>query len=364
MKHRIFRKRDRSLSVQERLAGLTNGDAIEHRLPPGERAGRDAALEIGPHAMLIVAPTGELTFANLTARTLFGIAADDLGRRFSELELAHRLADLQPAVDDATRNRHRVAVGEHRYSPREGEERLLEISVVPLLPNGGPMQGVSIVFEDVSRHDSLLREVEGSRRDLELAYEELQSTIDELETTNEELQSANEELQTTNEELQSTNEELETMNEDLQSTNEELETINDELRQRSLELNEVNAFLETILSSMGVAVIVVDREQRVQIWNAESTDLWGVRADEAEGRHLFGLDIGLPLDGVRGALRRVLGGSDDRVDVELEALNRRGRNMTVRVTLLPLGVTPEGVNGAILLATPVDGRPTAGRERV
>ena len=105
------------------------------------------------------------------------------------------------------------------------------------------------------------------------------------------------------------------MNEELQSTNEELETINDEVRQRSLELNEINAFLETILSSMGVAVIVIDREQRVQIWNAESTEFWGVRSDEAHGQHLFGLDIGLPLDGVRAPLRRVLAGTDDRAEV-------------------------------------------------
>jgi len=145
------------------------------------------------------------------------------------------------------------------------------------------------------------------------------------------------------------------MNEELQSTNEELETINDELRERSHELNEVNAFLETILSSMGVAVIVVDREQRVQIWNGESTELWGMRADEAQGKHLFGLDIGLPLDGVRTALRQVLAGDQERAAVEVEAHNRRGRTMRVRVTLLPMGVAPGDVTGVILLTAPLEG---------
>jgi two-component system CheB/CheR fusion protein len=145
------------------------------------------------------------------------------------------------------------------------------------------------------------------------------------------------------------------MNEELQSTNEELETINDELRERSRELNEVNAFLETILSSMGVAVIVIDRDQRVQIWNAESTEFWGVRSDEAHGQNLFGLDIGLPLDSVRNPLRRVLDGADERAEVIVDALNRRGRQMRVSVTLLRLGVGPDDVNGAILLTAPVDG---------
>ena len=107
-----------------------------------------------------------------------------------------------------------------------------------------------------------------SKQELETAYEELQSTNEELETTNEELQSTVEELETTNEELQSTNEELETMNEELQSTNEELQTMNDELRNRSTELNSTNAFLEAVFTSLRSAVVVLDREMRVQVWNA------------------------------------------------------------------------------------------------
>ena len=131
--------------------------------------------------------------------------------------------------------------------------------------------------------------------------------------------------------------------------------MNDELRQRSLELNEVNAFLETILSTMSVAVIVVDREQRVQVWNSESAELWGVRGDEAQGQHLFGLDIGLPLEQVRTALRGVLSGTEDRAEMQLEALSRRGRMVRVTVTLLPLGYAPGEVSGAVLLTAPVDG---------
>ena len=151
------------------------------------------------------------------------------------------------SVEQALRERRRVAVGEGAFTPDGGDARRLDITVTPLLSPENVAVGVSVTFEDVSRYAALQTELESHRRDLELAYEELQSTIDELETTNEELQSANEELQTTNEELQSTNEELETMNEELQSTNEELETINDELRERTGELNQVNDFLEAIL---------------------------------------------------------------------------------------------------------------------
>ena len=68
------------------------------------------------------------------------------------------------------------------------------------------------------------------------------------------------------------------MNEELQSTNEELETINDELRERTGELNQVNDFLEAILTSLGIGVAVLDRQQRVQVWNRRAEDLWGLRA--------------------------------------------------------------------------------------
>jgi two-component system CheB/CheR fusion protein len=144
------------------------------------------------------------------------------------------------------------------------------------------------------------------------------------------------------------------MNEELQSTNEELETINNELRRRSLELNEVNAFLETILGRMGMAVIVVGRDETVQMWNEGSAELWGVQGDEAAGQPLRDLDIGLPLDGVGSVLERVLSGTEDRAEVVVDATNRRGRPVTVRVTCLAIG-GPDGIAGAVIIAAAADG---------
>ena len=64
------------------------------------------------------------------------------------------------------------------------------------------------------------------------------------------------------------------MNEELQSTNEELQTMNDELRNRSVDLNSANDFLESVFGSLRWAVVVLDREFRVQVWNQRATDLW------------------------------------------------------------------------------------------
>src|SRR5690606_201452 len=170
-----------------------------------------------------------------------------------------------------------------------------DLQLIPLIDSGG-LIGVKVIFTDVTRYKELEEELRQSHQELETAYEELQSTNEELETTNEELQSTVEELETTNEELQSTNEELETMNEELQSTNEELETSNTELRARTEEVNEINAYLTSILTSLGVGVVVVDSDLQIRIWNQRSEELWGLKADEVIGKPFLNLDIGLPVE--------------------------------------------------------------------
>jgi two-component system CheB/CheR fusion protein len=138
------------------------------------------------------------------------------------------------------------------------------------------------------------------------------------------------------------------MNEELQSTNEELETINDELRTRTLELNELNAFLETILASMRMAVVVLDTAQVVRIWNTHAEELWGLRADEAEGQPFASLDIGLPVGELRQAVRSALV-AEEPAEVTVDATNRRGRQVRCRVTCLPLRVVNDQVTGVIVL---------------
>lgn len=126
--------------------------------------------------------------------------------------------------------------------------------------------------------------------------------------------------------------------------------MNEELRHRSTELNDVNAFLETILTTIGLAVAVLDRNQRVQIWNGNARELWGLTAAEAEDEHLMGLDIGLPVDKLRQQIRDTLTGQSQREEVVVEATNRRGKPFTCRVTLLPLGSTSDGaVSGVIMM---------------
>ena len=206
----------------------------------------------------------------------------------------------------------------------------------------------------MTRNGALEDELESPSASSSTAYEELQSTVEELETTNEELQSTNEELETTNEELQSTNEELETMNEELQSTNEELETINDELRGRSLELDRRQPVPGGDPgAASGSASWSLDREQRVQIWN-ERAELWGVRADEAQGTISSSSTSACRSTAFAERSARC-SAAPRSASTCSSALNRRGRTLAVRVTLLPFGAVGDTINGAILITAPLDG---------
>jgi two-component system, chemotaxis family, CheB/CheR fusion protein len=165
-----------------------------------------------------------------------------------------------------------------------------------------------------------------------------------------------EELETTNEELQSTNEELETMNEEMQATNEELQTINDELGQRTIELNQLNAFLESIWAGLEGAVTVLDPDLRVLVWNPGAEDLWGVRQDEVQGQHFLNLDIGLPIDQVRPALRAAMGGENGTQSAVIQATNRRGRTVVCRVTCSPLLDSDKTLRGVIMVVVDEPGQ--------
>jgi len=347
LKRRIFKTVQR-VSNRERLLlfAQTGREEIVMQDPNHTRL-RELALDSGDDPQILLDGSGILVAANNAARREFGIAAGDVGSPIQDFEFSYRPVELRGHLDRLHTERREIALPNVQWD-RDGITRFVSIVLKPLLEDNGGFAGVSIRFEDVTPVRRLQSELVQSKQELETAYEELQATNEELETTNEELQSTVEELETTNEELQSTNEELETMNEELQSTNEELQTMNDELRNRSTELNSTNAFLEAVFSSLRHAVVVLDRDMRVQVWNPEASDLWGLRPDEVHGVYFFGLDIGLPVTELHQPTLDILNASGDRREVSVNATNRKGRPLICRVSVTPLRNT-DAITGAILL---------------
>jgi two-component system CheB/CheR fusion protein len=346
LKHRIFAK---TMSKNSRDIPPLPERAEERAQMPNDARLQVLSLETDPVARLVVRAEGTLNFANSRARSLFRLANQDIGKRLQDLELSYRPVELRSMIQEATGQHRAVARKDIPWPGESGETRYFDLEIVPLVDSSGETLGAQISFTDVSRYRRLQEELERSKSELETAYEELQSSNEELETTNEELQSTNEELETTNEELQSTNEELETMNEELQSTNEELETTNTELRVRSDELNTANAFLGSILSGLEVAVIVVDPKVQVLAWNHRAEDMWGLRSNEVQGRHLMNIDIGFPLERLRQPVRAVLAGESERAELAVDCLNRRGKSIRCSVRCTPLKAATNTLLGAILL---------------
>jgi two-component system CheB/CheR fusion protein len=218
---------------------------------------------------------------------------------------------------------------------------ILDVGIQPLFDHTANLVGFAINFADVTGTVRLREELEHANEELERAYQDVQSLSEELETTNEE--------------LQSTNDELETMNEELQSTNDELQDINDALRIRTEELDRTNTFLESILESLGNAVMVVDRDLRVTVWSHGAMDMWGLRADEARGHHMLTLDIGLPRSELVPRLQELLRADDPtaRGTLFVDAINRRGQPLRLEVDAFPLREAAV-TNAVIVVATETD----------
>jgi len=293
----------------------------------------EAAFQTAPTAQIVLDLNGVLAMANGRARVLFHLSGRDIGHPLQDLEISYRPIELRSRIAQVEKERRTISVKDVPWAAG-GKTIFLEALIVPL-QDDATLLGVSVSFSDVTRYQQLSEELQAANHEMETAYAELQSSNEELETTNEELQSINEELETTGEEVQ--------------SINEELRASNEELQQRSDALNQVNAFMESILTSIRGGVIVLDMDLMVQIWNSQSQEMWGLRAEEVRGRQFLTLDIGLPVDELMPPVRACLSGASTHQEVTLAACNRRGKLISCKTTITPLLSPESAICGVILL---------------
>jgi two-component system CheB/CheR fusion protein len=360
LKRRFFRKVPRGITGFEVIAAA-GGARSPERQPMGTDLLQAEAFLTAPVATIVVTGAGMVAGVNQRAEALLGASSRDVGRPFFDLDVSYRPVELRPYLEESRRERRPVWIRNVEWTRAPGDRSYLDLQVVPLVGGDGQHAGAALFASDITRYRKLQDELVYANRQIETAYEELQSTVEELETTNEELQSTVEELETTNEELQSTNEELETINEELQSTNDELQTINDELRERTDQFDDANAFLESIMRGLRSGIIVIDGELVVRGWNRRSEDLWGLRSEEVVGQHLLNLDIGVPTDRLRPLVRQVLAGGTAPDELTIDAINRRGRAVEVRVGASPLVDRSGQAAGAIVVMDQLNGATDTGR---
>jgi two-component system, chemotaxis family, CheB/CheR fusion protein len=331
----------------------------------------ESTLKLGPVAQILLSPDGTLTGANSVAQEVLGIQVGDLGRPISAVRLASGSDEVVASVEWVLEHGAIQNVAPVHLVAPSGAAYDLALQAYPLRDDRDRMLGVSVILVDVGKTSALQEDFFQMHTELETAYEELQSTNEELVTSNEELQSSYEELETTNEELQSANEELETTNEELRSSNEELEATNIELKSASdavermntslvhanNELNRFSALHRHVMDNFPSAVVVLDSHLLIREWNRAATNLWGLREDEVVGEPFFGLDFGLPLETLQEPVRACRSPGAASVTLELEAVNRLGRHVNVRVTVV--AATGDDVPpSAMLIMQVVDTNPS------
>ena len=333
-RHRIFTKvtkvswRDRLISMSQ-AGNLQAGKILTINLRL-----RDEVFESSPVAQIAIEQKGNIALINRLARSLFSLGIQNLGQPFSELEIHRKIPRLQSAIEQSCNERCCSAIDNVEIETTLENSVFFDIQVTPLIEGESKILGVNISFIDVTSYQNLRQEIDRYREELEAAQEELQTS--------------NEELETTNEELQSTNQELETMNEELQSSNEEMHSTNEELNIRTEELNRVSTFMESILTSLKMGMVVLDSRLSIQLWNNRTTELWGLRVEEVRDRFFFDLDIGLPVEQLRGMIRSCQTGENDYQEVTLKAIDRRGKTVDCRIICTPLKIK-EKQQGLILL---------------
>ena len=318
--HRIFRKvadvrlRDRMLMLPAREAEQeARSRATTDQLS-------EMAFESSPAAQVVVDSQGAVVLTNRRAQQLFDLRTSDHGRPFRDLELSYRPVELRSVIDRAQSSNSRIRMEDVERLLPDGQSQYFDIEVTALTVNEDVRIGTHISFMEVTSRHLLRRELLGAKQI--------------AETMNEELQSTNEELETSNEELQSTNEEMETVNEELQSTNEELQSVNEELREATLKADRVSIFLESILASVEAGIVVIDHDYRILLWNDQATEFWGLRPDEVRGRSLLDLNTGLPVEKLVDPLKRLRNNTEvDQQQIVLDAINRRGQPVRMRITM-------------------------------
>ncbi|HWB14657.1 MAG TPA: CheR family methyltransferase [Pirellulales bacterium] len=314
-KHRLYAKRPGYLEPLD--MGFTDGSQTSRPAAASAKPAREHGLhrtvqqEVSQVLLSKYAPPGVLVNERLEIVQFRGQTGYFLEPSPGEVNLhvlkmirPGLLHELQESLAEARKSN--VAVRkEGLHVDVNGHGRDVNMEVTPVIIPDEPIHFL-ILFEDTTReqrgaaeqrapapppsapgsHDA---ETEQLRRELETTRKYLQSAIQDLEITNEELQSANEEVLSSNEELQSTNEELDTAKEELQSTNEELNTLNAELHSRNDELSRLNSDLINLLSSVELAVLMVDRGLCIRRFTPAAEKLF----------NLIASDVGRPMQHIK-----------------------------------------------------------------
>ncbi len=257
--------------------------------------------------VVVVTAAYDIRRINTAARRLLGIHGLAFDQDFIHLAESLPSTAIRTAIDAAIDGKTTTAIHEVETTGTVAEDtRSIETVVRPYVGQGGGIEGAIIELADMSdaerdRHaaaklvrqlerasavngrllrandelTTLVAQLRGANESLLQSGEEAQSGREEVETLNEEFQATNEELETLNEELTASVEELRVANEDLAARSEELHLKAVALEEETLGREEERDRLQAMLTSLGDAVVAVDRAGRTLATNPAYDRLFG-----------------------------------------------------------------------------------------
>jgi two-component system CheB/CheR fusion protein len=268
-------------------------------------------------------------------------------------------SEVQTAIYQAKKENKPVKENAVRFE-YAGEQRTINIQVIPLRVEQYEEPFFLLMFEDVSSAAALLRQTmeltvtpEGRkdirdrqnrklREELESTKQAMQTVIESQEAANEELRTAMEEAQSSNEELQSTNEELETSKEELQSSSEELQTLNEELRKRNQALGILNDDLVNLQTNTAISVVIVDRELKIRRLTVSAQELLGILPSDV-GRPITSINLGVHIEDLKKIITNVI---DKPAAIDQEVPYAKDRLLEMRIR--PYLSGEKKIDGAVL----------------
>jgi PAS domain-containing protein len=248
-----------------------------------------------PLPQLIVGADGVLGAASPKAIDLLGLSGDAPGQPFETVAHNSSGDGLSQMVRVACERSEPMTFAGQHWSGPFGTPQMLSGGIVPLHDHTGALVGAAVTLDANSPSGELLKHNEALSRD-----------------------------------------------------NTELRSIADELRVRTDELNVVTVFLESVLTSLHGAVVVVDPGLIVRIWNSEAERMWGVSGRVALGSRLTELDLGFEIAQLLPCITAGLSG-DLTDEVVLDIHRRDGDRRRYTVSVSPLFGPGARVRGATLL---------------
>lgn len=200
----------------------------------------ELSLAVSPLVQLVIGRDGCVRAASPRACELMGVPVGAHGMAFTAVVSADSAAAVLEFVERACATDEAVTFADQPWVPLTGESRRLGGGIVPLKDDDGVMVAAAVTIDPIDRSaDGLAVHNDQLRRD-----------------------------------------------------NTELRSIADELRLRTDELNVVAIFLQSVLTSLRGAVVVIDTGRVVRVWNAEAERLWNIPRRVAMHSRLAELDLG------------------------------------------------------------------------